>query len=135
MCRERGRKRERREGEFVPKIYQKVNQKSSKNNQKSTKKRPKIHQKINQKLVKNQSWRGPGASLEGLGGQYRKMKGALCFLGPSWGRLGGLLGRLGGFLGPSWRSWRPLGPVLRSSWRPKSHPKSIKYRPQNRSEL
>ena len=62
------------------------------------------------KLVKNQSWRGPGGSLEALGGQYRKMRGALGFLRPSWGRLGGLLGRLGGLLGPSWRSWRPLGP-------------------------
>ena len=133
--RERGRKRERREGEFVSKIYQKVNQKSNKNNQKSTKKRPKIHQKVNQKLVKNQSWRGPGGSLEALGGQYRKMKVALGFFGPFWGRLGGLLGRLGGLLEPSWRSRRPLGPVLGSSWRTKSDPKSTKYRPRNRSEL
>ena len=135
MCRERGSKRERREGEFVPKIYQKGNQKSNKINQTSTKKRPKIHQQINQKLVKYQSWRGPGGSLEALGGQYRKMWIAISFLGPSWGHLGGLLGRLGGLLGPSWRSWRPLGPVLGSSWRPKSDPKSTKYRPQNRSEL
>ena len=64
-------------------------------------------------MVKNQSWRGPGASLEALGGQYRKMRRAPGFSGPSlgavlaaswavlaasWGRLGGL----GGLLGPSW---------------------------------
>ena len=60
------------------------------------------HQQINQKSIKNQSWRGPGGSLEALGGQHRKMRGAPGFLGPSWGRLGGLLGP----------SWRPLGAVL-----------------------
>ena len=37
-----------------------------------------------------------------LGGQSRKLKEGTRFLGPSWGRLGGLLGP----------SWRPLGPVL-----------------------
>ena len=64
--------------------------------------------KINQKLVKNQSWRRLGEVLGRLGGQDRKMKGAVGFSGSSWGRLGGLLDRLGGLLGPSWRSWRPL---------------------------
>ena len=66
--------------------------------------------KINQKFVKNQSWRRLGGVLGRLNGQDRKMKGAVGFSGSSWGRLGGLLGRLGGLLGPSWRSWRPLGP-------------------------
>ena len=46
--RERGRKRERREGEFVPKIYQKVNQKSSKN-------QPTINQKEIENLPENQN--------------------------------------------------------------------------------
>ena len=108
--RERGKKRERREGEVVPKIYQKANQKSSKNQAKINQKETENHKQINQKSIKNQSWRGPRGSLEALGGQYRKMKRGTRFLGPSWGRLGGLLGRLGGLLGPSWRSWRRLGP-------------------------
>ena len=139
VCRERERerekKREKRRRIRSKKSIKKWIKNQAKINQKSTKKRPKIHQKINQKLVKNQSWRGLGGSLDGLGGQYRKMRGAPCFSGPSWGHLGDLLGRLGGLLGPSWRSWRPLGPVLGSSWRPKSDPKSTKYRPKNRSEL
>ena len=72
----------------------------------------------------------PGGSLEALGGQYRKMRRAIRFLGPSWGHLGGLLGRLGGLLGPSWRSWRLLGLVLASEIGPQvdqiSTPKSIR---------
>ena len=135
VCRERGRKRERREGEFVPKIYQKVNQKSSKNQPKIDQEETENPPKINFKFVKNQSWRGLGGVLGPLGSQDRKRSRGTRFLGPSWDRLGGLLGRLGGLLGPSWRSWRPLGPVLGSSWRPKSDPKSTKYRPKKRSEL
>ena len=45
------------------------------------------------------------------------------------------VGRRGGRVGPAWRSWRPLGPGLGSSWRPQSDPKSTKYRSKNRSEL
>ena len=131
MCVEREGEKEREEKEkSFPKSIKKRIKNQAKINQKSTKKRPKIHQKINQKSVKNQFWRGPGGSLEALGGQYRKMNVPVGFSGPSWGRLGGLLGRLGGLLEPSWRSWRPLGPVLGSSWRPKSDPKSTKYRPK-----
>ena len=70
--------------------------------------------KINQKLVKNQSWRRLGGVLGRLGGQDRKMKGAVGFLGPSSGRLGGLLDL----------SWARLGGGNRR-----------KNRPKNRSEL
>ena len=114
MCRERGRKRERREGEVVPKIYQKVIQKSSKNqpkiDQEETENPATNQSKIGQKSTTNRSWSGLERALEALGGQDRKMKGCTRFPGASWGRLGGLLG-------PSWRldrrlgrSWGSLGP-------------------------
>ena len=96
------RKRERREGEFVPKIYQKVNQKSSKN-------QPKIDQEETENPPKNQSKIGQKSILEGsrgvFGGTWRpipKHEGGTRFfrtlLGPSWRPLG--------------PSWRPLGAVL-----------------------
>ena len=44
---------------------------------------------------------GLGGVLRRLGGQDRKRSRGICFLGPSWDRLGGLLGRHGGLLGPS----------------------------------
>ena len=102
MCRERGRKRERREGEFVSKIYQKVNQKSSKN-------QPKIDQEDTENPPKDRSKICQKSILEGsrgvFGGTWRPIPknedGARFF---------------GTLLGPSWRplgpSWRPLGAVL-----------------------
>ena len=69
-------------------------------------------------------------SLEALGGQYRKLWMALCFLGPSWGHLGGLLGRLGGLLGRLGGlggllgpSWARLGGRNRTPSRPNIDPK------------
>ena len=104
MCRERerGRKRERREGEVVPKIYQRGNLKSSKNqpkiDQEETENPPKNQSKICQKSILERS-RGV------LGGSWRpipKSEGGHPFFGT--------------LLGPSWRplgpSWRPLGAVL-----------------------
>ena len=131
--RERGRKRERREGEVVPKIYQRGNLKSSKN-------QPKIDQEETENPPKNQSKICQKSILEGsrgvFGGTWRpipKNDGGTRFfgtlLGPSWplaaswavlaaswARLGGL----GGLLGPSWAR---LGGRNRTPSRPNIDPK------------
>ena len=120
-CAEREGEKEREEKEnSFPKSIKKWIKNQAKINQKSTKKKPKIHQKINQKLIKNQSWRGPGGSLEAIGGQYRKLWMGMGFLRPSWGHLGGLLGRLGDLLGASWAR---LGGRNRTPSRPNIDPK------------
>ena len=132
--REREKKREKRRRSRS----QNLSKSNSKMKPKSIKNQPRRYRKSTEKSkksIKNQSWRGLGGVLRRLGGQDRKRARGISFLGPSWSHLGGLLGRLGGVLGPSWRSWRPLGPVLGSSWGPKSDSKSTKYRPKNRSEL
>ena len=109
MYRERGRKRERREGEVVPKIYQRGNLKSKKN-------QPKIDQEETETPPKNQSKISQKSILEGsrgvLGGSWRPI--------PKNERGNPFFGTL---LGPSWRplgpSWRPLGlvlAVLAASW-------------------
>ena len=109
MCRERGRKRERREGEVVPKIDQRGNLKSSKN-------QLKIDQEETENPQKKQSKICQKSILEGsrgvLGGSWRPRskneRGARFFetlLGPSWRPLG-----------PSWRRLGTLLAVLAASW-------------------
>ena len=73
-------------------------QNTPKIDQKSTKNRP----KIDQKCTKNRSRGGPGGSWRPK--SKREKNTNFCgLMGPSWARLGGLLG-------PSWRLDRRLGP-------------------------
>ena len=51
-----------------------------------------------------------GGLLGPLGGQTRKMTMAICFLGPSWDRLGELLGAVLALGSPSWADFGRLGP-------------------------
>ena len=51
--------------------------------------------KSSQKSIWEGSREGPGGSWEALGGQNRKKRRATRFGGPSWGRLGVVLGGSG----------------------------------------
>ena len=133
MCRERerGRKRERREGEVVPKIYQRGNLKSSKNqpkiDQEETENPPKNQSKIIEKSilegsrgVLGSSWR-PIPKNDGGGSVFWDHLGTVlaascAVMAASWAHLG----RLGGLLGPSWAS---LGSRNRTPSRPNIDPK------------
>ena len=95
VCVEREREKKRREGEVVPKIYQKANQKSSKNQPKIDEEEienPLKNQKIGQKSILEV----PGRVLGRLGGQDRPRARAMRVLRPSWLRLGLDFGRFFG---------------------------------------
>ena len=130
--RERGRKRERREGEFVPKIDQKVNQKSSKNlakiDQEETENPPKNQSKIGQKLILE-------GSREVFGGTWRPIPKNEGGQPVFWEPLGAVLAASWAVLAASWARLGRLGGLLGPYWRPKSEPKSTKNRPKNRSEF
>ena len=129
--REREKKREKRRrirSKNLSKSESKIKQKSTKNrpkrNRKSTKKSIKNLSKINLGRVPGGLWRHLAANTEKCGWQSVFWDPLGAILAASWAVLAASWGRLGG-----------LGGLLGSSWRPKSDPKSTKYRPKNRSEL
>jgi len=86
-----------------------AHKKQRKINSKSTKNLPKMNQKSVLESL--------GRPLGDLGGQDQKNANSWGLLGPSWGRLGTLLGlswRLDRRLGPSWGVLGPSGAVLKS---------------------
>ena len=97
------------------------------------KNQPKINQKwtkIRSKIVQNRGLEGSGAGLEASWAVLGDPKRLWRHLGPSWRHLGGVLE---GSWRPLGRSWVEKGRQHSSNLAPKTEPKSIQNRSQDRS--